>query len=56
MKISDTWVYTLCALLAVASVIGWSLPLRIAVVANALVVLIGIVRRLWAHFKGSKEA
>lgn len=55
MKISDTWVYTLCALLAVASINGWSLPLRIAVVANALVVLMVIARRLWVHFKSTKE-
>lgn len=55
MKISDTWVYTLCALLAVASVNGWSLLLRIAVVANALVALMVIARRLWEHFKSAKE-
>ena len=40
MKKSNFWFLTLCALLLIASATGWSIPLRIAVAANAVVVLI----------------
>lgn len=44
MKNSNFWLLTLCALLVIASVNGWNLPLRIAATANALVVLMDVAR------------
>ena len=55
MKKIDFWFLTLCALLVIAGVYGWSLPLRIAVVANATVVLMGVTRSSRALFKTSEE-
>lgn len=44
MKKSNFWFLTLCALLIIASVYGWSLPLRIAAVANGVVVLMDVAK------------
>ena len=55
MKISNFWFLTLCALLVIAGVNGWNLPLRIAAVANALVVLMDVVRSAWALLKSTEE-
>ena len=55
MKNSNFWFLTLCALLVIAGVNGWSIPLRIAAVANALVVLIDVVRSAKVLFKEHKE-
>lgn len=55
MKKIDFWFLTLCALLVIAGAYGWSLPLRIAAVSNAAVVLMGVVRSSWALFKNSEE-
>ena len=55
MKKSNFWFLTLCALLIIASVNGWSIPLRIAVASNALVVLIDVARRVWPLRKHSEE-
>ena len=40
------WFVTLCALLIAASAFGLSLPLRVAIAANAVLILVFIVRRL----------
>lgn len=55
MKKSNFWILTLCALLVIASVDGWSVPLRVAVSANALVVLMDVMRSARALFKRSEE-
>lgn len=55
MKNSNFWFLTLCALLVIASVNGWNLPLRIAVVANALVVLLDVTRSAWGLLKRPEE-
>lgn len=55
MKNSGFWFLTLCTLLVIAGVNGWSIPLRIAAVANALVVLMDVVRSARALCKNSKE-
>ena len=47
MKKSYFWFLTLCALLVIASVNGWSIPLRVAIAANAVVVLMEVVRRIY---------
>lgn len=55
MKISNFWFLTLCALLVIASVNGWSTPLRIATAANALVVLVDVARDTQKIFKRSEK-
>ena len=52
MKNSDFWFITLCALLVIGSVTGWNIPLRIAVMANALVVLLDVVKKIKVLKKG----
>ena len=54
MKKSNFWTLTLCALLLIASATGWSIPLRIAVAANAAVVLIEVARDAVALYKSNK--
>lgn len=56
MKKSNFWYLTLCALLVIASVYGWALSLRIAAVANALVVLMDVARSVWALSKNPEES
>lgn len=51
MKKSYFWYLTLCAFLVIAGVNGWSVWLRITVVANAIVVLMDVVKRVRAIFK-----
>ena len=51
MKKSNFWYLTLCAFLVIAGVNGWSTWLRIAVVANAIVVLMDVIKRVRAIFK-----
>lgn len=46
MKKSIFWYLTLCAFLVIAGVNGWSAWLRVAVIANAIVVLLDVVRRV----------
>lgn len=55
MKKSNFWFLTLCALLVIADVNCWSLTLRIAAVANALVVLMDVAISTWALCKKSEE-
>lgn len=45
MKTSNFWYLTLCALLVIASINGWSTPLLIATVANALVILMNTLKK-----------
>ena len=52
MKNSNFWYLTLCALLVVASVNGWDIWYSIAVGANAIVVLLDVVKRIKTIKKG----
>ena len=52
MKKSNFWFLTLCTLLVIAGVNGWNLPLSIAVAANALVVLLDVVKQIKTLKKG----
>ena len=54
MKKSFFWYITLCALLMVAGVNGWNIYLGVAVVANALVVLIDLAKNVRAFIKRDK--
>lgn len=46
MKKSNFWLLTLCALLVIAGVNGMSPLLRIALAANAIVVLMDVVQTI----------
>ena len=50
MEKSNFWYFTLCALLVIASVNGWSLSISVAIVANALVVVMNILK-CWKEVK-----
>ena len=54
MKDSKFWFVTLCFLMVIANVNGMSMPLRIAIISNAIVVLMGIVAKLRRSI-GDKE-
>ncbi len=45
---------SLCVLLIIASVIGWSIPIRIAVGANAIVILINVIYKLNGYINQQK--
>ena len=45
MKVSNFWFISLCALLIIGFTTGWNMPLIIAVVANALLVILNVWRR-----------
>lgn len=56
MKNSNFWYLSLCALLVMASVRGWDIPLSIAATANAMVVLMDVAKKASAIFKNSARA
>ena len=47
MKKSDFWFLSLIALFTLAVSFGWNIWLRIAVIANSVLVLLQIIARLW---------
>lgn len=49
------WFISLCALLIIAAAFGLSVPLRVALGANAAVILIDITRRIWRLHNGTAE-
>lgn len=51
---NNFWILTLCALLLIGSATGWRLPIRLAVAANAVVVLIETARDAIALYKANK--
>ena len=48
------WFLSLCALLLIAGAKGWNTPLRIAVIANAVVVLLEVARSAVVLYKSNK--
>lgn len=48
------WFISLCALLLIAGANGWNIPLKVAVVANAAVVLLEVARGAVALYKANK--
>lgn len=54
MKKSNFWLLTLCVLLGTASVSGLSPLLRVALAANAVVVLMDVVRTIHS-FRASRR-
>ena len=55
MVIKNFWTLTLCALLLIASATGWSIPLRVAIAANAAVVLIDVAGEAAALYKANMK-
>lgn len=51
----DFWFVTLCAFLIAASVFGLSIPLRIAIGANACIILLDVARQIWGIRHGTEE-
>jgi len=51
MKKNHFWFLSLVALFIIACANHWTFWLRIAVIANAIVVLIGVATRLYGQFK-----
>lgn len=49
------WFVSLCALLIIASAVGWNVPIRIAVGANAIVILINIGKNIREVCNGRTE-
>lgn len=55
---NNFWILTLCALLLIGSTTGWSVPIRVAVAANAVVVLIEAVcdaTALYKRWRGDRD-
>ena len=44
MKNNEFWFITLCVILILTANVGLNLPLRIALVANSVVILIDVIR------------
>lgn len=49
------WLITLCALLILAALLGLNIPLRIAIGANAVLILIDLIRKIWRSRNGRTE-
>ena len=49
------WFISLCALLIFATSFGLNIPLRVAIGANAIIILVNIVRRIWRLHDGTAE-
>ena len=49
------WLISLCVLLVIASVIGWNIPLRIAIGTNAAIILIDVIIRIWRMKNGREK-
>lgn len=52
---NNFWLLTLCALLLIASATGWNLQIRVAVAANAVVVLLDVARGAVALYKSNRR-
>lgn len=48
------WLLLLCANLGIACATGWNIPLRVAVIANSLVILMGVAKDAVALYKAHK--
>lgn len=49
------WIVTLCALLIFSVLFGLSVPLRIAIGANAILIFVNIVKRVRGAHNGRTE-
>lgn len=44
MLMKNFWFISLCALLIIASFVDWVFPIRVAVAANSIVILLDVIR------------
>lgn len=44
-----------CALIVIASIVGLNIPLRIALVANAIIIIIDIIIKIWRRNNGKNR-
>ncbi len=51
----NLWFVSLCALLIIVLTCGWNVWLRIAVVANAGMILCDLIRKIWRVYHGRAE-
>lgn len=51
----DFWFVSLCALLSVSACVGLDIYLRIAIAANAVVVLMGVAKQVCGYVKKGKN-
>lgn len=49
------WIISLCALLIFATSFGLSVPLRVAIGANAILILVDVIRRIRRLHNGRAE-
>lgn len=47
MKQNDFWILALIVLTMLGFLIGWNIPIKIAVIANSLLILWQVAARIW---------
>ena len=51
----NTWLFILCALLLIVTIVGWTIPMRILVGATAVAILANCIIELWRMRNGKKN-
>jgi hypothetical protein len=51
----NTWLFILCALLLIVTIVGWTIPMRILVGITAAAILINCIIELWRMKNGKKN-
>ena len=54
-KSNDFWFITLCVLLVISARTELDIYLRVAIAANAVVVLTDVARQVWRFINGNKK-
>ncbi len=54
-KNNNFWFFTLCLLLVLTSINGWNIYMRIAVVLNAIVVLLSVILKIRSFTNGKHK-
>ncbi len=49
------WIFSLCVFLLAAVNLGLSLPLRVAIAANAVIVLFDVAKQAWGWLHGRRS-
>ena len=50
------WIVTLCAFLIIVINVGWSIPMRIAITCNAIIILLDTIKQAWRLYREHREA
>ena len=51
----NTWLFILCALLLIVTIVGWTIPMRILVGITATAILVNCIIELWRMRNGKKN-